>query len=72
MATDTVRSIFHSILYLDPVKGVFVSSDTLETVACHFLLIFMTAGTQDYYFFLTSSLPHPVGEMGIESFGPVG
>jgi hypothetical protein len=53
-------------------KRIFISSDALDTMACHFLLIFMAACTQAYDFFLTSSLPHTVGEMGIESFGPVG
>jgi len=54
------------------VKGIFVGSDAFETMACHFLLILMAACTQRDYLFLTSSLPHAVGEMGIESFGPVG
>ena len=72
MTADTVRSIFYSILYLDPVKGVFVGPDALETVACHFFLVFVAAGTQGHYFLLASSLSHTMGEMGIESFGPVG
>ena len=52
-------------------KCIFVGFNTLQTMARHFMVIFMAAGTQFYNFCMGPVPAHAVRKMGVKFLGPL-
>ena len=71
MAADAIRGIPNAIADQVPMKCIFVGFNTLQTMARHFMVIFMAAGTQFYNFCMGPVPAHAVRKMGVKILGPI-